>query len=540
VSLFSFVAARSWLTAVFAVVAGLAGGGFSAALIAVINTALNNPESSRKLLAVGFVGFLVARALANAAARLLLNRFTQETLVSLSRNLCRRVLATPLSQLERIGIPRILATLTHDVAMLGWAAQTLPSLAMNVAVIGSCAIYLGWLSWSTLILLTCVMASGAVVYRFLIRRAYRYLQRARDTRDLLYQHFRALTEGMKELKLHAARREAFFSEQIATTTDALRRDALTGVRHHIVADTWSQLLFYGLVGGILFAAPAVQGIGAKTLIAYVVVMLYVMSPVWSVMEAWAVFAQARISLKKVHDLGLSLEAAGAGRDDMEDRAAECAWERLELDGVTFAYPADSEGRAFVLGPLDFTLKRGELLFVVGGNGSGKSTFMKVLTGLYESQAGAIRLDGRLITDENREWYRSNFSAVFTDFYLFDTLLGLRGPALDDRANRYLVELELDAKVQISAGAFSTTALSQGQRKRLALLTSFLEDRAIYVFDEWAADQDPHYRQIFYERLLPQLRDRGKTVVVISHDDRYYHLGDRVVKLDYGALSAERS
>jgi len=540
VSLFSFVPARSWLTAVLAVVAGLAGGGFSAALIAVINTALNNAESSGKWLAVGFFGFLVARAIANAAARLLLNRFTQETLVSLNRNLCRRVLATPLSQLERIGIARILATLTHDVAMLGWAAQTLPSLAMNVAVIGSCAMYLGWLSWSTLILLTCVMSSGAVVYRVLVKRAYRYLQRARDTRDLLYRHLRALTEGMKELKLHAARREAFFSEQIAPTTDALQRDALSGVRHHIVADTWSQLLFYGLVGGILFAAPAVQGIESKTLTGYVVVMLYVMSPVWSAMEAWAVFAQARISLKKVHDLGLSLEAAGARRGQTEDQAAERAWERLELDGVTFAYPADSEGRAFVLGPLDFTLKKGELLFVVGGNGSGKSTFMKVLTGLYGSQAGSIRLDGRLVTDENREWYCSHFSAVFTDFYLFDTLLGLRGPDLDDRAGRYLVELELDSKVQISEGAFSTTALSQGQRKRLALLTAFLEDRSIYVFDEWAADQDPHYRQIFYERLLPELRDRGKSIVVISHDDRYYHLGDRVVKLDYGTLSAERS
>ena len=539
-SLFSFVPARSWLTAVFAIVAGLAAGGFSAALIAVINTALNNPESSRTWLAVGFCGFLVARAMANAAARLLLNRFTQETLVDLSRSLCRRVLATPLRQLERVGIPRILATLTHDVGMLGWAAQTLPSLAMNVAVIGSCAIYLGWLSWSALIVLACVMASGAVVYRALIRRAYRYLQRARDTRDLLYQHFRALTEGMKELKLHVARREAFFSEQIATTTDALRRDALTGVRHHIVADTWSQLLFYGLLGGILFTAPAVQGIGSKTLTGYVVVMLYVMTPIWSVMEAWAVFAQARISLKKVHDLGLSLEAVGAGRGEPEDRGAEGAWERLELQSVTFAYPADSEGRAFVLGPVDFMLKKGELLFIVGGNGSGKSTFMKVLTGLYDPQAGAIRLDGRLVTDENREWYRGHFSAVFTDFYLFDTLLGLRGPDLDDRASRYLVELELDTKVQISAGAFSTTALSQGQRKRLALLTSFLEDRTIYVFDEWAADQDPHYRQIFYERLLPELRDRGKTIVVISHDDRYYHLGDRVVKLDYGALSAERS
>jgi putative ATP-binding cassette transporter len=130
--------------------------------------------------------------------------------------------------------------------------------------------------------------------------------------------------------------------------------------------------------------------------------------------------------------------------------------------------------------------------------------------------------------------------VFTDFYLFDSLLGLDAPDLDERAGRYLVELELDSKVQISGGALSTTALSQGQRKRLALLTAFVEDRAIYVFDEWAADQDPHYRQIFYERLLPELKSRGKTVVVISHDDRYYHLGDRVVKLEYGKLSAEKS
>ena len=130
--------------------------------------------------------------------------------------------------------------------------------------------------------------------------------------------------------------------------------------------------------------------------------------------------------------------------------------------------------------------------------------------------------------------------MFTDFYLFDSLLGLDAPDLDERAGRYLVELELDSKVQISGGALSTTALSQGQRKRLALLTAFVEDRAIYVFDEWAADQDPHYRQIFYERLLPELKSRGKTVVVISHDDRYYHLGDRVVKLEYGKLSAEKS
>src|SRR6185369_6970900 len=399
--------------AVFAVASGLAGGAFGAALIAVINTTLNDARASRGVLAASFLGLVVSRAAANAAARLFLNRFTQETLSHLNCDLTRRVLATPLWQLERVGIARILATLTHDVAMLGWAAQNLPSVTVNLAVISGCAVYLGWLSWSSLLVLTAVMAAGALIYRLLIRRAYRYLQRARDTRDRLFQHFRALTEGTKELKLHDARREAFFTKRIAPTAEALQRDALTGVRHHIVADTWSQLLFYGLIGGILFAAPTVEAMGAKTLTGYVLVMLYVMNPVWSVMDAWSIFAQARVSLQKVQDLGLSLAASNRSTGGTDQGSAEAdGWERLEFEGVTFAYPADSEGRAFVLGPLDFTLKRGELVFLVGGNGSGKSTFMKVLTGLYTPQTGQIRLDGAAIADHNREWYYRHFSAVF--------------------------------------------------------------------------------------------------------------------------------
>jgi len=158
-----------------------------------------------------------------------------------------------------------------------------------------------------------------------------------------------------------------------------------------------------------------------------------------------------------------------------------------------------------------------------------------LTGLYGQEQGTIRLDGVAVTERNREWYRRHFSAVFTDFYLFDSLLGMDESDLDKRATRGLEELELDDKVQVSDGVFSTTALSQGQRKRLALLTAFLEDRPIYVLDEWAADQDPHYREIFYRHLLPDLKARGKAIVVISHDDRYYHLGDRIVKLEDGKL-----
>jgi len=238
----------------------------------------------------------------------------------------------------------------------------------------------------------------------------------------------------------------------------------------------------------------------------------------------------------VRDLGLSLAPVATEPAVSGQGLTPAGFTRLDFDGVTFGYGGDADNPGFVLGPVDFTLHRGEIVFLVGGNGSGKSTFVKVLTGLYAPTMGTLRVDGQPVSDKNRDWYCQHFSAVFSDFYLFDSLLGLDAPDLDDRARRHLVRLELEHKVRMSGGVFSTTALSQGQRKRLALLVAFMEDRPIYVFDEWAADQDVHYREIFYRELLPELRARGKTVVVISHDDRYYDLGDRVVKLDYGKIT----
>jgi putative pyoverdin transport system ATP-binding/permease protein len=172
---------------------------------------------------------------------------------------------------------------------------------------------------------------------------------------------------------------------------------------------------------------------------------------------------------------------------------------------------------------------------VGGNGSGKSTLAKLITGLYLPDSGKICLDGTPITNQNRETYRQLFSTVFSDFYLFERLLGIPFENLDIRARTYLEELQLSHKVQVKDGSLSTTELSQGQRKRLALLTAYLDDRPIYLFDEWAADQDPFFREVFYQQILPELKKRDKAVLVISHDDRYFHLCDRLIKLDYGQI-----
>ena len=192
----------------------------------------------------------------------------------------------------------------------------------------------------------------------------------------------------------------------------------------------------------------------------------------------------------------------------------------------------------MLGPLDLTLQANELLFVVGGNGSGKTTLAKMLTGLYAPESGEVRLDGEPVAEAARDRYRQLFSAVFTNFHLFDELVGLNGhgETIWPRAQKYLELLRIDDKVTVdAAGRLSTTRLSHGQRKRLALLVAYLEDRPICVFDEWAAGQDPAFQKVFYLDLLPELKRAGKTVVVVTHDDRYFHVADRIVKLELGQV-----
>jgi putative pyoverdin transport system ATP-binding/permease protein len=516
---------------------GLLSGICSAGLLAVINVLVHQTGGLRRAVALTFAALVIAKIAAHGLSQLSLVYLVQDAVLDLGLKLCAQVTRTSLRRLEKKGPAHILTTLTDDVSALAWALQCVPSLTINGAVLLGGAVYLAWLSWAIFLGVVGLMLVGALTYKVLHGRAFRVIYAARESRASLFRHFRGLTEGIKELMMHGERRDAFLSEDVKQAALSLRSLNLAATKQSIIADGWTQFLFYGLIGAILLVFSDLFTLPAESLTGYVFAVLYMMNPMWAVIGTMPALIRGEVALEKIEELGLSIESLEEAKETnagFPPQTLETAG--LELDGVVFSYEDEGPGgNSFVLGPIDFRLNPGDLVFIVGGNGSGKSTFVKLLVGLYREQLGQIRLGGRPITDANRDWYRQHFSVIFSDFYLFEKFLGLDKNTLDARAQMYLRHLALDQKVRVTGQRLSTTDLSQGQRRRLALLTAYLEDRPFYVFDEWAADQDPQYKRVFYTELLPELRARGKGVAIITHDDRYFHLGDRIIKLDEGKM-----
>lgn len=540
-SLFPFLLRTSRGGVILAVVAGVVGGVSSVAVLGLIPAALGGTTVSKTALAWAFAGLCLLTLAARVVSQTALVHVSQRAVTDLCLRLSRRIVAAPLRHVEELGSHRLLATLTNDVAMLVHALNALPALFINLIIVLCCLVYLGWLSLAVLGATVLFVVAGVVSYRLCLRPALRYLHQARAEQDALMGHFRGLTEGIKELKIHRGRREDFLARSLQSTLDALERHGTVGMSLFTFAANWGRLLSFLLIGFLLFVLPHVREVDPRVLSGYAFAILFALSSVESIVAFMPVMGRARVALDKVEELGLSLAA-----DEEKEEGAAAApsgWRALELKGVTHTYWRERERRGFMLGPVDLTFRPGELVFIVGGNGSGKTTLAKLLLGLYVPEAGAVCLDGRPVTHEDREGYRQLFAAVFADFYLFDGFPGLDVHALDERAREYLALLELDHVVGVKDGRLTTTALSTGQRKRLALLTAYLEDRPVYVFDEWAADQDPEFKRVFYTRLLPELKDRGKLVVAISHDEHYFHHADRVVRIvegKVGELARRRS
>jgi len=532
-----FVVQRSRSMAWLMVCVGVLSGVLSAGVLALINYVLHHPSDHSSQVMLGFVVLVAGKILSNLGSQLLLVRFSQDTILDLSLSLCAKIVRAPLRRSEQRGAANTLVILTDDVSWVTWAIQCFPQLIMNVAMVLGCGVYLVWLSWGVFLGVVGVTVIGALGYRWLHTSARSVISESRAARSELFQHFRSLTDGLKELLMHQARRQEFVNQEVRGAAELYRNANIEATRRQALSEVWTQLSFYSLIGFIVFLFPSVVAVSPEALTGYIVAVLYMMGPIWSVIGSMPTIERGQVALENIERLGVSLDVGPTDAQTIEVARVEVGGlPVVQWNEVVFSY-GEEKGveMPFSLGPISLDLHPGELVFVIGGNGSGKTTFVKVLSGLYRPSQGHVTLAGTMIADENREWYREHFSVVFSDFHLFNKLLGQSDADTERLASEYLRLLHMDQKVTVRERAFSTLDLSQGQRKRLALVTAYLEDRPIYVFDEWAADQDPQYKEIFYKTLLPDLRERGKLVIVITHDDRYFHLGNQVIKLEDGKV-----
>ncbi|MCA9465209.1 MAG: cyclic peptide export ABC transporter [Nitrospira sp.] len=518
-------------------IAGLLSGLFGAGLIALINIILHSEGSPHGFIA-SFVGLVVGIIACNLLSQALLNRAGQDAVLELCLDLSKKLFHASYQLLEEKGQSRILATLTDDIRAIASAIAIIPLLLMNTAILLGCSAYLAYLSWEVFLIVLFIVSGASLVHHYLNTRAFLYVQRAREARETVLRLLRHLVEGLKELHLRQSSRQALLEANLEPAAEDFKQENIAAGIQYGLMQAWTQLMFYGTIGALLFSIPLIKDIPAETLTGYLFAFFYMMGPFRAFIGAAPTLSQGEIALRKIHELGLSLLPEHTQHSITAHIPHPATWQNLKLEGVTFRYlPASQSDESFTLGPLNFSIVPGEIVLIAGGNGSGKTTFVKILCGLYAPHEGQILLNDIPITQDKKKWFREHLAVVFSDFHLFENLAGMLASQLESQVNQFQKELHLDKKVALTNGVYRFNGLSHGQRRRLALLLAFIDDRPIYLFDEWAADQDPYFKDFFYYKFLPELKNRGKSAIVITHDDRYFQVGDRIMKMENGQLIA---
>jgi len=474
---------------------------------------------------------------AGALSRILVEHVRAEVESDLRLNFYARIRSSSLQALEKNGSHNLLAALTKDIPMIAEAALVFPALVTQLATTIGLLAFIAYLSWKMFAFVVFAIISGIVIHALPLLIGVKLFARSRALFGQLMQSMKGLVYGAKELKLNALRSNEFHKENLHDCEMDLRRSNKQAIVALSIAGSLGNLISFFAIGLICFFLVYVFSINAKDLMAIVMAMLYMTGPVAQILNHIQEIGKASVPINLYRETLKSLEsefqAEQSGQSIIDKPASD--WRQFQIRDLQYKYQYSGMDEHFHIGPIDLDINRGDITFIVGGNGSGKTTLGKLLSMLYLPESGLLMFDGKEVNDRNRDSYRQFVSAIYSDFFLFNKLYGLSG--LNEQAQGYLRDLGLDEKVRIVDGEFSSTALSDGQRKRLSLLVAYLEDRDLYIFDEWAADQDPEFKNLFYKNILVDLKKRNKAVICISHDDRYFNIADKIVRLDNGKISS---
>ncbi|CCG42238.1 cyclic peptide export ABC transporter [Magnetospirillum molischianum] len=505
-------------------------------VLAVVNIAAEQAQAGGAGLRLALL-FVVATAL-YAAAQTAVTRICAtevEGLVDRLRgDVVEAIRHSDMQSLDAIGQAKSFAALTRDCQTVSRCVPMLAVGAQDAVTLLFVSVYVAWLS---------LAAFGAVTV-FLVLAVWLHWRRMAELRQEtrqaetaemeLFDGLRGMLHGQKEIRLNERRGQDVIG-------DLARISRRTKTAKTAIKQRWArefaaiQLAFYLLVGVMVFVVPMVTTTFHTEAIQATTAAMFMIGPIGTVVQAVPIIGDAEHALTGLYALKDSLR--GGRKVESTTLAPMAPPQEIVLSQLSYRYPDDKGDYGFSVGPLNARFRAGEITFITGGNGSGKSTFLRLLVGLIPASGGTLSVDGEIVTENRMQSYRDTISAVFADYHLFRRLYGIP-PEAWQAAKPLLVRLGLDTKVRIEDATFSTLALSAGQRKRLALVVADMENKPVLILDEWAADQDPHFRRLFYEEILPAYRAQGKIVICVTHDDRWFGVADRILAMRDGTFVEE--
>jgi multidrug/microcin transport system ATP-binding/permease protein len=494
------------------------------AVIAFINQSLIESVAEPLPVLGQLIGLIILLLVITLGSQLALTTLGHHFVYHLRGRLLKQLLDTDVARIRQIGQGSLLASLSSDIGQITIAFVRLPELVQGLVLTIGSALYLGWLSPSLLGVTALWVTFTMVVGWLLVNHVYRHLSHMRQAEDKLYQNYQSIIAGSKELALNRERAHFVYHQLYERNAQDYRRHIISADTYHLSAVNWSNIMMLGAIGLVFFLANGLGWANTNVAATFALTLLFLRTPLLQGIGALPTLIAAQVAFDKIATLTLAEPDPAFPLP-----SAPRAWQRIQLEEVSFHYQGEG---GFAVGPISLTIEKGEQIFIIGGNGSGKSTLAMLLTGLYQPVSGRILLDGEPIADRNA--YLALFSAIFTDYHLFQHLLGPEPKQA--LIAEWLDRLQMGSKLVIEQDFITNIELSQGQRKRVALLLALAEQREVMLFDEWAADQDPQFRRIFYQVLLPRLKEMGKTVIAISHDDLYFSQADRLLEMRQGQLT----
>ncbi|EHA2290765.1 TPA: multidrug ABC transporter permease/ATP-binding protein [Campylobacter coli] len=473
-----------------------------------------------------FIALLIVFFLSSTIVELGLSVFGQNFIFKMQRRVVKQILDTPLLKVAKVGKARILASLGSDVRNISFGLLRLPDFLQSSILILCTSVYLCYLSPQIFTLCAIWIIVVFTINNFLMMKVYAYFRKARENDDALQNNYQNILDGHKELLINRYRAKLYYEDEFESNARSKKKNSTLGNLFNNLSSNFTNVALLALVGVEFYLALEFKWASVAEATTIALSILFLRTPLVSMIGSFPTLLLAKIALDKIAKLEL---------DDYKEHFEKTNfikdWRQISFKNTSFSYDDN-----FHLNPVNLDLKKGELIFLIGKNGSGKSTFCMLLTGLFKPSEGEIFVDDMKIDDDNLDVYRSLVSAVFSDFHLFTKTLAKEKFADEEKIASWFEFLELKGKTRVEDHELVLTKLSTGQKKRLAMLIALLEERDILVLDEWAADQDPVFRRFFYKKLLPLLKEQGKTIFAITHDDAYFDSADRIFLAEGGNIS----